>query len=78
MANKKEEKSQILTLEGYYEGLPKSTYPKKDFVAKIMKECDVSFTTARNWIKGHTRPLEEEHVNKLSEMTGIPKERLWQ
>ena len=24
-----------------------------DFIQRIMAECDVSFTTARNWTKGH-------------------------
>ena len=53
MANKSEEKKQKMTLLDYYENLPKSSYPKKDFIQRIMAECDVSFTTARNWTKGH-------------------------
>lgn len=43
-----------------------------------MSECDVSFTTARNWTKGHTRPIVDWQIEKLSEITGIPKEQLWQ
>lgn len=78
MANKKSEKTQKMTLSDYYENLPKSSYPKKDFVQKVMNECDVSFTTARNWIKGNTRPMVDWQVDKLSEITGIPKEQLWQ
>ena len=78
MANKKESKTQNITLKGYYENLPKSSYPKKDFIQRIMTECDVSFTTARNWTKGHTRPMVEWQIEKLSEITGIPKEQLWQ
>ena len=78
MANKNEEKSQNLTLLGYYENLPKSSYPKKEFIQRIMTECDVSFTTARNWTKGNTRPITEWQIEKLSEITGIPKEQLWQ
>lgn len=42
-----------MTLWGYYESLLKSLYSKKDFIQRIMAECDVSFTTARNWTKGH-------------------------
>lgn len=37
-----------MTLLDYYENLPKSSYPKKDFIQRIMSECNVSFTTARN------------------------------
>ena len=41
MANKSEEKKQKMTLLDYYENLPKSSYPKKDFIQRIMSECDV-------------------------------------
>lgn len=78
MANKKSEKTKKMTLSDYYENLPKSSYPKKDFIQKVMNECDVSFTTARNWTKGNTRPMVDWQVDKLSEITGIPKEQLWQ
>ena len=78
MANKKSEITQKMTLLDYYENLPKSSYPKKDFIQKVMNECDVSFTTARNWTKGNTRPMVDWQVDKLSEITGIPKEQLWQ
>ena len=78
MANKKSEKTQKMTLSDYYENLPKSSYPKKDFIQKVMNECDVSFTTARNWTKGNTRPMVDWQVDKLSEITGIPQEQLWQ
>lgn len=78
MANKSEEKKQKMTLLDYYENLPKSSYPKKDFIQRIMTECDVSFTTARNWTKGNTRPMVDWQIEKLSEITGIPKEQLWQ
>lgn len=78
MENKKKEKYEKLTLSGYYENLPKSSFPKKEFVAKIMKECDVSFTTARNWVKGITRPNEKNNEDILSRISGIPKEQLWQ
>lgn len=78
MENKNEGKKQKMTLLDYYENLPKSSYPKKDFIQRIMSECDVSFTTARNWTKGHTRPIVDWQIEKLSEITGIPKEQLWQ
>lgn len=77
MDKEKEEKTQNLTLMGYYEGLPKSSFPKKDFVLRIMQECDVSFATANNWVRGVTKPKTEKQKERLSEITGIPKEELW-
>lgn len=74
----KEGKSQKLTLKGYYDGLPKSSFPKKDFVLKVVQECDVSFTTANNWVRGVTKPNKKQYIEKLSEITGIPQEQLWQ
>lgn len=45
---KVKKKKQKMTLLDYYENLPKSSYPKKDFIQRIMSECNVSCTTARN------------------------------
>ena len=78
MANKNDSKCVDMTLKGYYENLPKATYPKKDFLARVMNECDVSFTTANNWVKGHTKPVKQSQISALSKRTGIPKESLWQ
>lgn len=61
----------------YYENLPKSTFPKKDFLNKIMLSCNVSYTTARNWVKGYNKPLTEELQKKVSAICGIPVEQLW-
>ena len=72
--NKKEEK---MTLKGYYLSLPEATHPKTDFITRVMSECGVSFTTARNWVMGLTRPFNPDHVTKLSEISGIPSEDLW-
>ena len=77
MTNKKERKPQKMTLKGYYLNLPDATHPKTEFITRIMSECGVSFTTARNWVMGVTRPDKEENVSKLSEMTGIKAEDLW-
>lgn len=77
MANKKQENQQKITLKGYYQSLPDAAHPKTEFVARIMTECGVSFTTARNWIMGMTKPSNPEHVQKLSEITGIAPEDLW-
>lgn len=78
MENKKVEKPKKMTLPGYYENLPKASFPKKDFVAKIMRECDVSFATAKNWVKGITRPKEKCSEEILSKISGIPQEKLWE
>lgn len=78
MTSKSVSKSEEMTLRGYYDNLPESTFPKKDLISKIMLQCDVSFTTAHNWVKGKTRPQKESYVEKLSEITKIPKEQLWQ
>lgn len=44
-------KSKIMTLKGYYKSLPDPTYPKKDFINTIAERCNVTLTTANNWIK---------------------------
>lgn len=77
MANKMEKKPPKMTLKGYYQHLPEATHPKSDFITRIMSECGVSFTTARNWVMGVTRPDKQENVRKLSAMTGIKEEDLW-
>lgn len=66
------------TLLKYYEALPKATYPKKDFIWKIMVACNVTQTTVRNWIWGNSCPQEEEYRQRVAEITGIPQEELWQ
>ncbi len=77
MANRIEEKTPKMTLKGYYRNLPDAVHPKTDFITRIMSGCSVSFTTARNWVMGVTRPLNPEHVKFLSDMTGIPADELW-
>lgn len=72
-----ERKNNKINLTQYYESLPKSTFPKKEFINKIMQSCDVSYTTARNWVKGNNKPLTEEQKNKVSSLCGIPVEQLW-
>ena len=73
MAKKNDSKCGDMTLKGYYENLPKATYPKKDFLARVMIECDVSFTTANNWVKGHTKPVKQSQISALSKITAYQK-----
>lgn len=70
-------KSKIMTLKGYYKSLPDPTYPKKDFINTIAERCNVTLTTANNWIKYGIKPNNLEHVQILSEITGISPEHLW-
>lgn len=69
--------SQKITLEGYYEGLEIATYPKTEFVNRIAFLTGATTSTVRNWIKGRTKPDKPEHIQILSEQTGIPVEELW-
>jgi hypothetical protein len=70
-------KVRALTLKGYYLGLPSPTYPKQDFIQDIAKKCNVSTTTVRNWIMYGFKPEKIEHIQILSQTTGIPMDELW-
>lgn len=71
------ENGEIITLSGYYKGLPESTHPKTEFMNEIIKRTGVSFTTARNWVIYNMKPNNPDHIKVLSEITGIPIENLW-
>lgn len=71
------EKSQKMTLKGYYENLPESTHPKTDFVNKVAHLAGVSTATVRNWIAYGMKPNNTAHIDLLSSITGIAKEDLW-
>ena len=62
----------------YYDGLPETTSPKTEFVERAAKVCGVSETTVRNWVKGNTAPADSAHVKKLSKLTGINENNLFQ
>ena len=70
-------KGKHMTLRGYYKSLPDPTYPKKDFIHEVSTKCNVTLTTANNWVKYGIKPNNPEHVRILSEMTGIPADNLW-
>lgn len=70
-------KGQSMTLRSYYKSLPEPTFPKRDFIQEIATKCNVTLTTANNWIKYGIRPSNPEHVRILSEITGISPENLW-
>ncbi len=71
------EKGRIMTLRGYYKSLPEPTFPKRDFIQEIAMKCNVTLTTANNWIKYGIKPNNPEHIKILSEITGISPEHLW-
>lgn len=77
MANRKEENQSEITLKGYYDGLPASTFPKTDFVNKVSTMCKTSTTTVRNWIRGVAKPKKQSSIDVLVKVTGIPEEKLW-
>lgn len=68
---------QKMTLRGYYDSLPSSSHPKTEFVNDIAQRTGVSTATVRNWIAYGMRPNNPDHVQILSEVTGIPVEDLW-
>ena len=72
------EKAKTITLKGYYSNLPEATHPKTDFLRNVAKKCDVSEVTVRNWVRYGFKPNNKEHIQILSEVTGIPAESLWE
>ena len=77
MAKKNEEKTEKMTLQGYYESLSEATHPKTEFLNTVASRCNVSSTTARNWVTGRTKPMNPRHIQVLTEVTGIEESELW-
>lgn len=76
-SNSFEENGQIMTLKSYYKNLPTPTHPKKELIQSIATRCGVTEVTVRNWIMYGFRPDNQDHVQVISEITGIPAENLW-
>lgn len=66
-----------MNLQEFYKRIPEQTSPKSDFITKVAKELNVSEATVRLWVYGKTRPRDEKHLIRLSELTGIPKDKLF-
>lgn len=77
MTNIRQQKRTKMTLKGYYDSLPRARYPKTEFINRIVCECGVTSTTARNWIAGFTKPSEDTQKVAICKITGIPYETLW-
>lgn len=66
-----------MTLKCYYKSLPKSESPRSNLLDEISANCNVSKTTARNWVLYGIKPKDKEHVSFLSKITGIKEDYLW-
>lgn len=65
------------TLAEYYDSLPERTAPKTEFVTRVAERCNLKDATVRLWIKGKTRPSDENYEKILSEESGIPVNELF-
>lgn len=75
--NTSPKKSEKMTLNDYYSALPYASCPKTEFMNEVAKECGVSLSTVRNWIRFGMRPNNPKHIEILSRLTGIDAEYLW-
>lgn len=73
-----EKNKRKMTLQGYYEALPDAEYPKTNFINSVVSKTGVSAATVRNWIFYGMKPANENHIEVLVEITGIPAEKLWE
>lgn len=64
-------------LRELYENLPKPTSPKTEWVHRCARFVGVSTGSVRGWVMGRNEPQKEEHLELLSEFTGIPKTELF-
>jgi hypothetical protein len=69
-------KEKVNYLGDYYQSLPEAVYPKTEFINKVALKCNVSAATVRNWVCG-MKPRNKKHIDILSEMTGIPADKLF-
>ena len=68
-------KEKQMTFSDYFDAIPK--FPKKDFVKRVMEDCEVSEATVYNWTTNRSKPQKASHYRILSEITGIPAENLF-
>lgn len=76
----KENSIKAKSLKDFYNKLPESRVvsPKGDFLRELVNRCNVTYTTARNWIVYGMRPSNKENLKILSELTGIPEDHLFE
>lgn len=61
----------------YYQSLQVAVYPRLNFVKEIVEKTGVTGQTARNWCLGVTIPRKDSQKEILSQITGIPKQQLF-
>lgn len=66
-----ERKSEKMTLQDYYKGLPSSISPKTEFINEVSSKTGKSHVTVSNWVHGKTRPNDPKDLVVLSELTGL-------
>lgn len=66
-----------MNLQDYYKSIPEQSSPKSDFITRVAKELDVSEAAVRLWVYGKTKPRNVAHLARLSEITGIPVDQLF-
>ena len=77
------EKSEILSLRGYYNRLPERIAPKQKFLEDVQSECyrltgtRPTLTTVRNWVLYGLKPKNHVFVDAIVNVTGIKEENLW-
>jgi transcriptional regulator with XRE-family HTH domain len=65
-----------MTLKDYYNNLPDSINPRREFREHLAKECGVSVITLYRWLSGEITP-DKLKMEKVAEVTGVPAEDLF-
>ncbi|HOQ48569.1 MAG TPA: helix-turn-helix transcriptional regulator [Candidatus Kapabacteria bacterium] len=66
-----------MNLQDFYNSLPEQTAPKSDWVRSVAEKLGVSEVTVRTWVYGRNKPREKRLLKGLSEITGIPEDKLF-
>ena len=68
----------FMALKDYITGLStETTTERKIMIRKISESCGVSINAVYRWINGSSKP-DKLKMQRLSEITGIPAEKLFQ
>lgn len=72
-------RSKTITLRDYYLSLPKAKViaPRKDFLERIASKCEVTISTARNWVMYGMKPQKPSHVEVIAHETGLSADQLF-
>lgn len=78
ISNNSESAKSKMTLRNYFKSLPPTSYPRQDFLKKIMKKTGCPYTTVRSWFLYGIKPREQRVIDILREETGIAPEDMWE